>query len=247
MVTPPYYLVQAGWESKLYWQHQDVDTPHGRVKKEEIQQAENGGIIKSLERETIVYEATVSDVIRHFQRGAQLVTLKDAAYIAYRTGMKDGIILDAGTGSGGSAAAYSLLAKHVYTFEPREAHARIAEKNFQKLRRLGYGENITLIQKPVEAIREGDFPRFTHAFLDLPEAGGKALSIHPHLAPGAWMIIYTPHVTQQNPLHEELRGYYQHVETFELPKRSWQVTTRKARPEKTVLHTAFISIWLKKS
>ncbi len=181
-----------------------------------------------------------------FQRGPQIVTLKDASLIAYLTGMKDGTVLDAGTGSAGSAAAFSLIARDVYTFEPREDHARIAEKNIARLAQLGYGKNIHLIRKSIESIRPGDYPPFTHAFLDLPQPAEKARSIHASLAPGAWLIIYTPHITQQAALHATLTDLYIHQHTLEVPVRYWHVDVRRTRPDKTILHTAFISFWRKK-
>lgn len=153
-------------------------------------------------------------------------------------------VVEAGAGSG--ALTLALLAAvgtegRVISFEQREDHARIAERNVRRF----LGTTPANWELTVEDVAEGIVDRSPHrVVLDLLEPWrviGPAASALP---PGGILVAYTPTVPQVMRLTEALwdDGRYMDVRTTETLVRPWDVDGLAVRPaHRMVAHTAFLT------
>ncbi len=204
-------------------------------------------IYSHLNKEFIVFNATNYDIAQKYKRGPQLVTPKDLGYVISRTFVdKKSRILEAGGGSGAATCFFGKLMDHVTTFELRDDHIRIIEKNLK----LQGVDNVDLKKGDLaEHIEEMESESYDMVFLDMP---------NPHLIleknlnclkKGHFIVCYVPSITQimeiVNTIKE--REDYYLEEVSEIIKREWKVWGQVARPQhrKENDHTAFL-VFLRK-
>ena len=152
-------------------------------------------------------------------------------------GKKD-IVVDAGTGAGALACALANVCKHVYSYEIKEEHLKVAKENIKRLRL----NNITLKKKDVnKGITEKEVNLIV---LDLPEPWKTVKSAQKALKIGGFLIAYTPTIIQASQFVEEIRKNKSFLfdKTVELIQRKWIVDGRRLRPSSAEIgHTAFLT------
>ena len=186
-----------------------------------------------------VLKPSLTDIIKRYKRGAQVMTVKDAAPIITKTGLnKEQVVLDAGTGSGSLATFLANMAKEVHTCDVREDHVKIAKKNIK----LSGLENIKFLEKDVtqeDSFSEEEYDLFT---LDIPEPWNALKTASKVLKRGGYLVIYSPHITQIQKSVVNLPSDLHVLETIEVIERSWKVGKDVLRPEtKDHSHTGFLS------
>ena len=188
-----------------------------------------------------VSKPTFIDMLLSCQRGAQIVTPKDAAQIVAVTGVDRGWhCVDGGTGSGFLA----LYLGHqvapngtVTSYERQERFVTIARKNVARCSM----ENVV-------EIKNADIASFTETNIDIITLDAKGAETvvpkaHQHLKAGGWLVVYSPHIEQ----HITVRGVMERegfvdVRGLETLQREWQSRGGYTRPiTKGLLHTGFLT------
>jgi len=164
---------------------------------------------------------------------------KDIGEIIVRTGMnKDSKVLEIGSGSGALTSFIARIAKEVISYDIREDHTKIVEKNLKNLEI----NNVTLITKDAsKEIKEKDFDIAT---IDVKEPWTVLENVSNSTKSGGYIVSYSPSLTQSN---EVIKLTKQNPElmvldTIEVIERKWDITKLILHPQiRTIGHTAFLT------
>jgi tRNA (adenine57-N1/adenine58-N1)-methyltransferase len=187
-----------------------------------------------------------ADFVLKMPRGAQVVYPKDLGPIVVYADVFPGArVLEAGTGSGALTIALCRAVGEqgrVVSYEVRPEHGARARENVESF----FGKVPDRLE-----LRQGDVAEagslgepFDRVVLDLPEPWAPLAALRPALESGAVLCAYLPTTVQVQQLVVALpEAGYLHMETFEILKRSWHVTTRSVRPDhRMVGHTGFLTV-----
>ncbi|TAL52721.1 MAG: tRNA (adenine-N1)-methyltransferase [Nanoarchaeota archaeon] len=221
--------------------HEDLHTKDGFLKKDDLENAKNGTLLRSNTGvEFFVFDPALADIYKRISRGPQIIPRKDLGFIAAETGMnKESIVLDAGTGSGAAACFFGMIAKEVFTYELREDFLAIAEKNIELM---GLKNIMLKLGNVYEKIEEKELDIIV---LDLPEpwlAVGNAFSA---LKAGGFLVAYSPTTPQVQDFVIEVSKHssLMVIKVVEISEREWEVKERKVRPKSQAIgHSGFIVI-----
>jgi len=226
-------------ETEFYVPDEEHDfyTEQGTLTKEQLKR---GGIVTVGKERFTILPMTFSDRLQRIKRQAQIVQPKDVGLVIAETCLsKDALVLDIGAGSGASASHFALVAKHVYSFDINKEHLAVVEANIKELG----AKNITL--KKGDAYDATTIPHENEIdlfFLDVPEPWRALATAKKVLKRGAWLIGYTPCITQAMRLVEALDDSFLHLKTVEVMEREWKVDGQAVRPEsRDFQHTAFLT------
>ncbi len=192
-------------------------------------------------QEGIVLRSNLYDYISTLRRKAQIITLKDSAYIIARCGIRSGMrVVEAGAGSG--ALTTSLLYflhpdGELITYELREDFARIARENVQRVESSARWElKIGDVRKDVE---ERDVDAL---ILDIPEPWEAIPTAMEILKPSGCFSAYVPTYNQVERTYRELEAAgFVDLEACEVIKRDMVVGPLGTRPDNLeVAHTGFM-------
>jgi len=189
-----------------------------------------------------VAQPTFMDLLLTGQRGAQIVTPKDAAQIVAVTGIGTGWqCVDGGTGSGFLALFLGHIVAptgHVSSYEQQERFVNIARKNV-----------IRCEMEDIVSIKNANISAFTEHDLDLItfDAKGSEMMIpkaRKRLKPGGWLVIYSPHIEQHIHVREVMQNeHFIDIRGMETLQREWQSRGGYTRPHtKGLLHTGFLTL-----
>ncbi len=154
-------------------------------------------------------------------------------------------VVEAGAGSG--ALTLALLAAvgptgRVISFERREDHARIAERNVTRF----LGERPGNWDLRIEDVVDGLAALTAHrVVLDLLEPWLVVRAVAAALPPGGIVVAYTPTVPQVMRFDQTLwaDGRFTDVRTTETLVRPWDLDGMAVRPaHRMVAHTAFLTV-----
>ncbi|MBI4406543.1 methyltransferase domain-containing protein [Candidatus Micrarchaeota archaeon] len=182
------------------------------------------------------------NIFEKLKRGPQVVVLKDAAIIAGFAGIGAGdTVVEAGTGSGFLAIFLANVVGEngrIYSYEWREDFAKLAAKNFEKMR---VEKVIELKQKNVfDGIEEKEVDA---VILDLADSDKAVGHVFNALHGGGVLVGFHPNVEQIKKFTDACKeaGFVEsHV--VETIVRDWLVRERGCRPANTgLMHTAFLS------
>lgn len=225
---------------RFYYRDADVHTKFGFVKKEEIENAEPGAILKTnMNKELFVLEPGFQDKYARIRRGAQIIPLKDVGHIIAETGINQkSRIVDAGAGSGGLACALANIANEVISYDIRDDFLEIVKKNKEALGLNG----LTLKKGSIyEGISERDADLVT---LDLPEPWLAVKPACDALKVGGFIMSYSPSVPQVMDFVAEVKKESRLIflKTVEISEREWDIDERKVRPKsQTIGHSGFMT------
>ncbi len=218
----------------------------GIVRHDDIIGQPEGCSVRSTKRQRLlVVRPTSADWTVKAPRGAQVVYPKDQAMIVQLGDVAPGcIVVEAGAGSG--ALTMALLravgpSGRVISFEIREDHAEVAERNVTE-RMGGHPDNWELrIGDVAEGLPHAPCDRL---ILDLLEPDVVAPIAAEVLNPGGILLAYTPTIPPVMRLHEALRAdeRWGMAKTVETLVRGWNVDGLSVRPDhRMVAHTAFLT------
>jgi tRNA (adenine57-N1/adenine58-N1)-methyltransferase len=227
-------------ESYLY-KDQDIHNKYGVVRKEIIEKTKPGIVIQSnTGKEMIVSEAGFLDSYRKIRRNAQIIMLKDIAAIIAKTGInKNSKVLEVGSGSGALSCYLGHFVKKVYSYELREDFIEnTIKKNIEMLKL----KNIILKKKDIYL--GIDEKNLDCVIFDLPEPWRAVESGIKALKHGAYLVNYSPNVTQAKQFVETVldNKAMLYDSTVEIIEREWEIDKMRARPKFQMLgHTGFLS------
>ncbi len=222
-------LISKNGKVHFVKEDKDIHTDFGVVKSSELSK-KTPCVVKSHDgNEFVLSKPSLFDLFEKMRRGPQIVTLKDAAYIAARTGINsESIVVDAGGGSGALSIFFSLHAKRVYSYELRGEFVKIIKSNVELFSR----DNVEIKEKDVfTGIEEKDIDILS---LDLKEPWLVDASC---VKLGGYLSVYVPTMNQVEKLN--FRGFILE-EVTELIKRDWK-TDGILRPKSRMMaHTGFL-------
>lgn len=192
------------------------------------------------------FRPRMADFVLKMPRGAQVIYPKDVGAILVEVDVFPGSrVLEAGTGSGSLTIALCRATGpegRVVSFDVREEFLAKAAGNIEAF----FGKVPDWLE-----LRAGDVlevaaggETFDRAVLDLPEPWGALGALAAVMPPGGILGTYLPTTAQVQQLVLALgRAGFEHLETFEVLRRSWHVTERSMRPDhRMVAHTGFLTV-----
>ncbi len=218
----------------------------GLVPHDELIGVVEGSVVRTNRNmEVTALRPTREDFVLKMKRGAQVVYPKDQAMIVGAADVRPGCtVVEAGAGSG--ALTLALLAAvgpegRVISFERREDHAGIAERNVQRF----LGERPANWELHVADVVTS-LPALTahRVVFDLLEPWSAVEAAATALPPGGIVLAYTPTVPQVMRFDQRLweDGRFTDVRTTETLVRPWDVDGLAVRPaHRMVAHTAFLT------
>ncbi len=233
-------LIDKKGKRKIFPENIDKDlhTHHGVIKKEVFNKTREGRIKTHNGEELLVLNPNFKDLFDNIRRGPQIITLKDAGFIASQLGIsKDSKVLDCGGGSGAMTYFLANTAKKVISVEKKKKFAELIKKN---IKMFGF-RNVEVINKDIkEGIKEKGFDAIN---LDLPYPEKKLSVIIESLKTGGMLSIYLPNMTQVINFLKKAEKYesLKKISVNELVRRRWKTGKGIMRPKKTI-PTGFIII-----
>ena len=189
----------------------------------------------------VVLRPGAVELMESLDRGAQIITPKDAATIIMRCDLKPGdAVVESGVGSGAlTTALLNAVGEDgwVISVEIREDFAQKARRNVGRMGQLLNWElrlgNITnaVIESNVDAV-----------ILDLANPWDALQNVAGFLRPGGRFCAYTPNMNQAERIVRELRrrGYVE-IEALENIQRGLEVHDAGVRPSyETLGHTGYL-------
>jgi len=217
----------------------DFHTEFGFIAKEDLNKPA-GTIIKSnTGKEFTTFDATFLDLYKKVKRGPQMIPLKEVGTIIAHCGLgKESIVVEGGSGSGGLACMLANICKEVISYDTKEEHTEIVEKNKQLLNLT----NLTL--KTQDMTKNIDETNVDAVFLDLPspwlalQQAIKAVKI------GGFIVNYSPNISQVSEFNKQAKETNQLIitQTLEILEREWTINNLIVHPQsRQVIHSGFLT------
>jgi tRNA (adenine57-N1/adenine58-N1)-methyltransferase catalytic subunit len=218
----------------------------GQVPHDDLLGRPEGSTVRSSKGQTLLaLRPTAADWTVKAPRGAQVVYPKDQAMIVNLGDIAPGTtVVEAGAGSGALTCALLRAVGpggHVTSFELRDDHADIAERNVRE--RFG-GPPPTWDLRREDVVSGLAGLTCDRLVLDLLDPAAVLKVAVDALRPGGILVAYTPSVPQVMRLREGLDAdaRWGGTQTVETLVRGWHVDGLAVRPDhRMVAHTAFLT------
>jgi len=211
---------------------------------------DDGGVLTIVGRKFWVFRPGVYELMNSLDRGAQIITPKDAAAILLECDIKSGdTVLEVGAGSGGltTALLHAVApAGHVHTLELKELNAEKALKNVRRTGLDAYWsyqigdarEAAVKLDRPADALT-----------MDMPDPENALANLGPHLREGGRLCAYVPNANQLEKVVLALRDNgYADVHSWEILQRGMEVHPGGVRPSFEMLgHTGYLTFARKRA
>lgn len=221
----------------------------GAIDGTRFKDLDDGDRITLVGKEYTVFRPGVVDLMESLERGAQVITAKDAATILMHCDVKSGdTVLEVGAGSGGlTTALLHAVAPlgRVHTLELKEENAQRAHRN---VARAGLDKFWTYT---IGDAREMDvqIDRADVLTMDMPDPWLALDNLDPHLRVGGRLCAYVPNMNQAESIVTALRERgYADVRAMENLQRGLEVHPGGVRPSFEMLgHTGYLVFGRKRS
>ncbi len=221
----------------------DYNTSFGNILKSDLEK--DGEIVKTNKgKEFYIFNATFMDSYGGLRKIAQTIPLKDLGFILARLGLnEDSVMVDTGSGSGGSACFLGMHVKKVYSYDINDKHLAQTKENIEYfgLKNVDCEKHNVYDSIPVKNVDA--------VLLDLPEPWKAVESVALALRVGGYIIAYCPQITQSQEFINTImsskmqNGKFMQVSTVEIVERDWKVDGEIVRPRSlSNIHSGFISI-----
>ena len=206
-----------------------IGRPYGRVAETHLGQ------------KFLILRPTTSDLIQYLKRTTQIVYPKDAARLVMELDLQDGKrLVEAGTGSGGLTLAFARAVApsgHVFSYELRPEHQRVARRN---LERLGLLTHVTL--KLRDAAEGFDEREMDAVFLDARDAARLVPQAEAALSESGIFAALQPTTNQVSAVLRALEdGNFAEIRVEEILIRPWKPVPDRLRPaDRMIAHTGYL-------
>ena len=223
----------------------DFSTHLGVIKKEYLENAKPGEIIKShLGEEFVVLKDTFIDLLEFLKRGPQTTHPKDFGLLVSLTGLSSGWkVVEGGAGSGILTSFLANTVKpdgRVYSYEKRGEFYEIAKENLEKTGLIDYVDlklkdiTIGIDEKNVDIV-----------VLDVGDPWRVLEHAYNSLRVGGYLAVFLPNITSVLKLLELNRKFYL-LGIYESIVREWIYRKDVLRPRHMQLsHTEFLILFRK--
>ena len=220
----------------------------GTVDGSKFKDAEDGTVIDIAGSEFTIFRPGVIELMESLDRGAQIITPKDAAPIILNCNIRNGSkVIEIGAGSGGLTTALLNAVGpdgNVLTVELKEENAKRTGRN---IARTGLDENWDYVIGDAKDVKfEGIADVIT---MDMPDPWLALDNMLPHLRSGGRICIYVPNVNQLEDSVKALRERrFSNVHASETMNREMVVHPGGVRPSFDMLgHTGYLIFGRKRS
>ncbi|MDR0778660.1 MAG: methyltransferase domain-containing protein [Methanomassiliicoccaceae archaeon] len=238
------YIFLADADAKKHWMKVSygmIKTSFGTVDGSKFRELDDGSTLIIAGTEFTAFRPGTTDLIGSLERGAQIITPKDAASIIMNCDIKCGDrVLEVGAGSGALTTVLVTAAApngHVHTVELREEYALRALKN---LKRTGLEKYWTY---QIGDAKTADVEFTADALItDMPDPWLALPNLSKNLRPGGRICSYIPNMNQvESAVHALRKENYFAVRTIELLEREIEVHPGGVRPSFQMLgHSGYI-------
>ena len=196
-----------------------------------------------------IFRPTVVDLMASLDRGAQIITPKDASIILLECNIHAGTkVIEVGAGSGGLTTALTAAVApsgHVHTLELR---AENAERVLKNLKRTGL-DAYWSYQIGDARTMDIDYGMADVVTTDMPDPENAIDNLSAHLRNGGILCTYVPNVNQLDLCVRALRKKgFADVRSFETLRRGMEVHAGGVRPSFEMLgHTGYLTFARKKA
>lgn len=215
----------------------------GAVDGSKFKGLDDGDSVTIVGKEYTVFRPGTTDLMGSLDRGAQIITPKDAATILMNCDVRSGDrVLEIGAGSGGlTTALLSAVAPtgHVHTLELKEENAKRVEKNVNRTELGGFWSYAIGDAREADPGIEWQADVLT---MDMPDPWLALANLDPHLRNGGRICIYVPYMNQVESSVIALReAGYADVRALENIQRYLEVHPGGVRPSfDTLGHTGYL-------
>ena len=220
----------------------------GTVDGSKIKQMEDGQSFTIAGREFTIFRPCTADLMTAVERGAQIITPKDAATILLNCDVRSGdTVLEVGAGSGAMTTALLRTVApdgHVHTIEIREDYA---EKVGRNIRRAALDKN--WMCQIADAKTASTDVVADVLIMDMPDPWLALGNLSKNLRSGGRICIYVPNTNQVEESVKALRAMkFIDVTVMENIQREMEVHPGGVRPSYGTLgHTAYLVFGRKRS
>lgn len=210
---------------------------------------DDGDVVEIVGRRFNVFRPGVVELMDSLDRGAQIITPKDACAILMECDIKAGDrVIEVGAGSGGltTALLHTVASTgHVHTVEFKEQNAEKALKN---VKRTGLDQYWSYQIGDARSV-DIDFDDADVITTDMPDVENALDNLVPHLRNGGRICIYVPNANQLELAVNALRGRgFTDVRSMEIMRRGMEVHNGGTRPSFEMLgHTGYLTFARKRS
>ena len=220
----------------------------GTVDGNRFKNLDDGSELTIAGKKFTVFRPGTLELMGSLDRGAQIITPKDAASVLFNCDVKSGdVILEVGAGSGGLTTALTGAVAptgKVHTVEFKEENALRAQKN---LKRTGLDKFWTY---QIGDAREVKVDITADALImDMPDPENALDNLLPCLRPGGRICAYIPNTNQLELVVNALRERnFSDVFAIEIIQREMEVHRGGVRPSYEMLgHTGYLAFGRKRA
>lgn len=213
----------------------------GTIDGARLKDMDDGSVMTVAGKEFTAFRPGTMELVESLERGAQIITPKDAATILLYSDVKAGDrILEVGAGSGALTTALLRAVSgngHVHTVEFKEENAQRALRN---VRRTGLDDHWTY---QIGDARDAKVDYVADALImDMPDPENALDNLLPSLRPGGRICAYIPNTNQLEKIVLALRERnFSDVFALENIQREMEVHRGGVRPSFDMLgHTAYL-------
>ena len=218
----------------------DFNNKNGLIKYSEIRRGVGSRVKTHLGKEFTVVKPTIMDILRKgIKRTAQIMSPKDISLILAYTGISsDGLVVDAGTGTGYTAIflANYLKGGKIVSYEKDNMFIKNAKRNIEVS---GLG-NIHL--KAGDVTRRIDEKNVDLVVFDLQDANKAVENAYNSLVFGGYLVVYSPtddHLMKS--VNAVKKAGFVKIVVVENIVREWQAELTLRPKTIGLMHTGFLT------
>lgn len=221
----------------------------GTIDGNRFKDLEDGDSVEIVGKKFNVFRPGVIELIESLDRGAQIITPKDASAILMECDVHAGSrVIEVGAGSGGlTTALLNAVAPsgHVHTVELKEQNAEKALKNVKRVGLDAYWSYQIGDARTVQV----EFDEADVLTTDMPDVENALDNLVPHLRNGGRICTYIPNCNQLENAVKALRERgFTDIRSMEIIRRGMDVHPGGVRPSFEMLgHTGYLTFARKRS